>query len=197
MLCLLEPIFSDTLLSNLVMEAARRLRQLDLFYEEAWTHVHRVIETEPPRDQFKKDLDRLRDYIAATESASDAAEAFYLFGFRVLDITRELNKRICKIDFLGRKPKNFMNVRNHLIVHPESYPGKVLSWSVEFINKDNRGVVLKGHRDDVEKVGHFDPGLGPNAVELQKFLEGWITDLHARLCAIHAAAQNQAPSEAP
>jgi hypothetical protein len=176
----MSPIFADDLLMGLVSEIERRLRQLDRFYEEAWANVHRAIATKPTAEQIQANPRSVEEYSVAMNMASDAAEAFYLFGFRVLDVTRELKKRT-SATLSCKEPKDFNHVRNHLIVHPESYPGKVLSWSVYVTNKDNRGVVLKKIRNGQEKIGHDDPGIGPNAEGLREYLEYWIMGMHSDL----------------
>jgi hypothetical protein len=180
-LCTMSPIFGDQILIGLVMEAHRRLRQLDFFLDEAWIHVHRSIAIKPSFERLRKELSLSEACEMEMDMACDAAEAFYVFGFRVLDITRLVTKRACGKEFLCSRPLNFMKVRNHLIIHPEKNPGRVLSWSAYITNEDNRGVVLKNRRSPAENQGHSDPGLGPNSIELQRFLVEWLAALAVQL----------------
>lgn len=198
MLSTFPPIFGNDSLAELASEAFRRLRQLDRFYEESWACVHRAVApqvvAELPEAAMKEAFDVVR---GAIDGASDAAEAFYLFGFRVFDITRIMAKKACGEDLQIPQPKNFMAVRNHLLVHPERYPGNVLSWSVYVTNKDSRGVVIKHERRAAEKNGREDPGLGPNALELQSYIENWIITLHAKLQEAEAVLHLKAPPTVP
>lgn len=187
-LCTMQPIFGNQFLRDLVMEVSGRLRQLDWFLQGAWNHVHRCMamnrSIKQLRDeeglinavtsqQFNAEMSQMA---IEMDMASDAAEAFYLFGFRVFDITRTVNKRCCSSRLRVCEPSNFMSVRNHLIIHPE-----VLSWSACVTNADNRGVVLKNKRSATEEQGYVDPGLGPNSIELQRYLEEWIIALTKKL----------------
>jgi hypothetical protein len=179
-LCLLTPVFDNNQLIKLVSEAMRRLRQLDRFYEEAWTFVHHAAAAEhavrhPENHEASKALWEIID------AAGDAAEAFYLFWFRIYDITRILTREACGVDLPIPQPRNFAAVRNHLLVHPERYPGKALSWSVRVTSKDGRGVIIKNRRPEDEKIGTEDLGLGPNAVELQSHIKNWIIAFHTQL----------------
>lgn len=170
------------------MEVSRRLRQLDWFLQAAWNHVHRSMAMNQSIKQLRDEAGLINAVMSQRFSAemsqiaiemdmaTDAAEAFYLFGFRVFDITRIVNKRSCGSRFRVREPSNFMSVRNHLIIHPE-----VLSWSACVTNVDNRGVVLKNKRSTTEKQDYVDPGLGPNSIELQRYLEEWIIALTTKL----------------
>lgn len=170
----------DGLLLGLVSEGVRRLRQLDRFYSEAWMCVNRAVAVqqlaEADREKFSSSKPTLQQ---AIDDATDAAEAFYLFGFRLFDITRILQTK-CNAILQIVEPKNFNHVRNHLIIHPERYKQELL-WSAHVTNKDGRGVVIKIKRTKTRHPITHDPGLGPNATELQEYIERWIIQFSEHL----------------
>jgi len=183
-LCILPGIFehpNTDLLTHLISEGIRRLRQLDRFYQEAWDWVHEAVQPVSPDPlTFFVEADKRS---RAMDHAGDAAEAFYVFGFRLLDITRKVCEHGGFSQLKPPEPQKFRNVRNFLIIHPEkdAEDRRVLSWSLYVTNKDNRGVVIKNKRREQEKKGHNDPGLGPNAVEFQRYLEAWIVSVSTGL----------------
>ena len=177
----IEAIHTNELHIHLVQEIIRRLSQLDRFYNNTWAWIHKSIELTPTSKEVTSDFSYATTHRAAMDTVADLAEAFYLFGHRVFDITRELWQRTKIPKPLPSMPKRFCNVRNHLIVHPERNFDKgqtVASWSFYVTNRDDRGVILKINRLPIESSGHTDPGLGPNALELQNYLERWIVDFH-------------------
>ena len=177
LVALQKPFFGRDLDMHLVSEAADRLSQLDRFYGRAWASVHEAIATQPRlREDGLLEPSEYERNREALDSARDFAEAFYVLGFKVYDITKTLAERG---SLQGPpRPANFCSVRNHLIIHPDCNAYQkgqtVVSWSLFVTNRDNRGVVLKNKRLRYEEGAHQDPGLGPNAIELQTYLRDWI-----------------------
>jgi hypothetical protein len=103
------------------------------------------------------------------------AEAFYLFAFRVFDITRIVNKDLFGKAKVCPEPRGVREVRNDLIIHPTgSAKQPVLNRSFTVSMEDGRGVVLKSQRLPGEGADPVDAGFRSNAAEFQVFIGGWI-----------------------
>jgi hypothetical protein len=170
----LAPIFGNDRLTGLVMDIHRRLRQLDRFHTAAWDYINKLGSIKNPPERFEEAPEKhgevFKARMNAMNYATDAAEAFYLFGFRIYDASRKVALQSVGKSNLCPAPRNFMNVRNHIIVHPEKAAGYVSSWSAAFTNQ--QGVVLHDIR---ASPAYKDPGLGPNARELEAYISAWIT----------------------
>jgi hypothetical protein len=102
------------------------------------------------------------------------AEAFYMFAFRVLDITRHVNKELFGKAKICPEPQGVSDVRLHLIVHP-ARKEPVLNRSFDVSMADGRGVVLKSRRLPGEGADPVDAGFRANAIKR------WTTEAATRL----------------
>lgn len=109
------------------------------------------------------------------------AEAFYLFSFRIFDITRDVNQELFSKKKICLEPSGIRDVRNHLIIHPTRRRQPVLNRSYHVSMQDGRGVVLKSTRLTGEESEHEDAGFRANAAEFQGFIENWVVEVARRL----------------
>jgi hypothetical protein len=158
----------------LIIEAQSRLPQLD--YPRA-----QIMDSEDTVDSMKAPLspEMAMAFREAMFKCQLYAEAFYLFAFRVVDITRQVNRELFAKTKICSEPQGVCDVRNRLIVHSEKEP--VLNRSFDVSIADGRSVVLKWRRLAGEEPHPVDPGFRTNAAEFQSFLETWTREAANRL----------------
>ena len=148
-------------------EFARRMRQLEHFYEEAVSYAKAAAHaaTLPAVD-----------HEAATELAITYAEAFYLFAWRVrVSLTR--GAPLGPFD-----PTGISRVRNLSIEHPEHGGPPLPSWAVSGNGDIRLASVAGGRTTPTLPAGapHRDPGLLANAAEFKLGLEA-LLERHQRV----------------
>ncbi len=148
-------------------EFARRMRQLEHFYERAISYANAAAHaaTLPAAD-----------HEATTELAISYAEAFYLFAWRVR-VSLARGTPLGPFD-----PKGISRVRNLLIEHPEHGGPPLPSWAVS--GDGDIRLALGGEWADYPNTArgapYRDPGLLANAAEFKLGLEA-LLERHQRV----------------
>ena len=94
------------------------------------------------------------------------AEAFYHNGWRIRQIFRSSTYPIPHLKSFN--PNGLRCVRNYLIEHPEKYAGRIFGASSSI--SESTGPVLKIGRTPKNIDFFQDPGLYPNAIEMEREL---------------------------
>jgi hypothetical protein len=148
----------------LAQEIHSRLRQLDMLVSLVDEAMDKMTVEMRSRNLASHDI---------MIKANLFAEAFYLFAFRVIDITRLLNKRPFGRRKLAPEPRGVITIRNLFIVHPERSTSPILSHNLMFSSFD-RNVYIKGARPVGENDDLRDLGFRENLAEFVAFIEAWI-----------------------
>lgn len=185
MLAGLEPLFPDHPSLPLLGEMMHRLDRLSVIL--AWIND---LEKQTAADGavFQKagrgvDIEATarwgRRFSDGLIKAEILNESFYVFSFRVIDISRAVSQNLFKKKPLVSEPSGIINVRNHLIIHPERSRSAVLSLS--FSLSEELGGVLKSRRESHETDAEPDAGLWANAREFSDWMMNWTVAAEARL----------------
>lgn len=177
----LEPLSNNQTLTALLHEFEDRIGQLNTLYSLVQEHeqaVARCIDLLRPV-KLRDDIDEEMRIRSVSEIYSHRlklfVESFYVFAFRVLDITRYLQgSRGLGREQLAPEPKGLINVRNHLIIHPEKRKRPILSVGFLVSPFDGRGVILKHLRSPEEDAEPIDAGFWANTEEFRAFISKWI-----------------------
>jgi hypothetical protein len=173
-----EVIPPESISGRLLMEAMSRLSQLDYLHAQTTTAediVGRLVGN--PAGAFPAVAGTIRQ---AMFKCHLYAETFYLFAFRIVDITRHVNKELCGVKEICTEPKGVRDVRNWLIVH-QAKKQPVLNRSFDVSMADGRGVVLKSQRLPDEGADPVDAGFRSNTAEFQRFVHRWIAEMGSSL----------------
>lgn len=188
----IEPFSNNKTLTALLHEFEDRIGQLSTLHSLAQEHERAVahcIDLLRPI-KLRDDIDEEMRIRSVQEGYMHRlklfVETFYVFAFRVLDITRYLQGSRC----LGREqlapePKGLINVRNHLIIHPERRKRPILSVGFLVSPFDGRGVILKHLRTPEEDAEPTDAGFWANAEEFRAFISKWM-DAAEKHCSAHS-----------
>jgi hypothetical protein len=104
-----------------------------------------------------------------------------MFAFRAFDITRYVQgSRGFGLGKLCKEPKGVIDVRNHLIIHPEDRKNPAVSESFGISFSDGRGLCLKNKRKPGEGSDPEDPGFHANAEEFLDYMRTWISEIQSR-----------------
>jgi len=168
----------------LAREVCKRLKQLSFLYEKIRLYESRVMKSAPKAFGLSSnnitadDINTIvstrrvplsedfRPYQALLFEMEVFVEAFYFFAWRTYYIIRN---KSCPLPHLNRfKAEGILNVRNHLIEHPEKQ-SQILTQS--FMCGGDEGPVLKNARPDGDTFEIQDQGLWANAEEFKTNLE--------------------------
>jgi hypothetical protein len=183
----LDKIINDQTLKGLMREIRDRMPQLDYLFKNTIKFERFSIEnTNLMAASYREHKDKEAEIFtwnsfAGGSKAELYAEAYYMFAFRVFDITRDINKRLFGTDSICPQPKGIRDVRNHLIIHPENRPLPIISRSFKMVAAEGVGVILKPNRLDGEASDFFDLGVHANSCEFSGFMRNWLTLVKSRL----------------
>ena len=109
---------------RLVTEIYSRLQQLDILVELISESLGKI-ESWNPEDENR--IEKVATYKDASARSILFVESFYVFSFRVVDITRYLNKHLfgkSKQNGLVTEPSGIRDNRNQLVIHPRAAAAK-------------------------------------------------------------------------
>lgn len=181
---------SDSIVGALLNEASVRFRQISLCHAEVQSHAllywhafeefNQAKRPDPGYHYSEGAASALRLMRDIETRLKVFLESFYIFSFRIIEITRRINYILFKGKEMVDEPTGIIFARNKLILHPEQVKlGPILNTSLKLSLPFD--ITMKEGRRPGESNEFQDQGFRHNSDKFRDFLLAWATSAESRL----------------